>query len=73
MTHVQRAGRGPGGTRQLVQVQDNLACVGVKLAPAHVERLDAVSRIERGSPHDLFATDRVRSLSAGGMREQIDA
>jgi hypothetical protein len=42
-------------------------------APAHVERLDAVSRIEMGFPHDLFAIDMVCSLSSGGMRDQIDA
>jgi hypothetical protein len=29
-----------------VQVKDNLACVQVKLAPALVERLEAVSRVE---------------------------
>jgi aryl-alcohol dehydrogenase-like predicted oxidoreductase len=61
------------GARRLAQVKDNLACVGVKLATAHVERLDAVSRIEMGFPHDFFATDMVRSLSSGGMWDQIDA
>ncbi len=61
------------GARKLTQVEDNLAGVAVKLAPAHIERLSAVSRIEMGFPHDLFAKDRVRSLSSGGMRDQIDA
>jgi aryl-alcohol dehydrogenase-like predicted oxidoreductase len=61
------------GARKLTQVADNLACVAINLAPAHVERLNAVSRIEMGFPHDLFATDMVRSLSSGGMRDQIDA
>jgi aryl-alcohol dehydrogenase-like predicted oxidoreductase len=61
------------GARKLAQVKDNLGCVGVRFDPAHLERLDAVSRIEMGFPHDLFATDMVRSLSAGGMRDQIDA
>jgi aryl-alcohol dehydrogenase-like predicted oxidoreductase len=61
------------GARKLTQVKDNLACVTVKLAPAHLERLNAVSRIELGFPHDLFAADMVRSLSSGGMRDQIDA
>src|SRR5215471_17406067 len=50
------------GARKLAQVKDNLACVQVKLAPALLERLDAVSRIEMGFPHDFFATDMVRSL-----------
>lgn len=61
------------GARKLAQVKDNLACVGGKLTPAHIERLDAVSRIEMGFPHDLFATDMVRSLNRGGMWDQIDA
>ncbi len=61
------------GARKLTQVKDNLACVAVKLAPAHIERLDAISRIELGFPHDFFATDRARTMSSGGMRDQIDA
>jgi hypothetical protein len=44
----------------------------VKLSPAHLERLDAVSRIEMGFPHNFFAKEMVRSLSSGGMRDQID-
>ena len=61
------------GVRELTQVKDNLACVGVNLASAHVGRLNAVSRIEMDFPHDFFAVDMVRSLSSGGMRDQIDA
>jgi aryl-alcohol dehydrogenase-like predicted oxidoreductase len=61
------------GARKVAQVEDNLRCVDVRLESAHVERLDAVSRIEMGFPHDLFATDMVRSLSSGGMRDKIDA
>jgi len=61
------------GARKLEQVKDNIASVSVTLDPAHVERLDTVSRIEMGFPHDFFATDLVRALSSGGMRDQIDA
>jgi len=61
------------GARKLAQVKDNLACVGVTLTPAHLERLDAVSRIEMGSLHDLYANVQARALQAGGMRDQIDA
>jgi aryl-alcohol dehydrogenase-like predicted oxidoreductase len=61
------------GARKLSQVKDNLACAQVKLDPAHVERLNAVSRIEMGFPHDFYANDMVRSLYSGGMRDQIDA
>jgi aryl-alcohol dehydrogenase-like predicted oxidoreductase len=61
------------GARKLAQVKDNLACITVKLAPAQLERLNAVSRIEMGFPHDFFASEMVRALSSGGMRDQIDA
>jgi aryl-alcohol dehydrogenase-like predicted oxidoreductase len=60
------------GARKLAQVKDNLASVQVKLAPALIERLNEVSRIEMGFPHDLFAIDMVRSISSGGMWDQID-
>ena len=61
------------GARKLEQVKDNLASVSISLDPAHIERLNTVSRIEMGFPHDFFATDMVRALSSGGMRDQIDA
>ena len=61
------------GARKLAQVKDNLACVDFRLEPALVQRLDAVSRIEMGFPHDFFAKEMVRSLSFGGMRDHIDA
>jgi aryl-alcohol dehydrogenase-like predicted oxidoreductase len=60
------------GARKLAQVKDNLACVDFLLESALVQRLDAVSRIELGFPHDLFAKEMVRSLSFGGMRDRID-
>jgi aryl-alcohol dehydrogenase-like predicted oxidoreductase len=61
------------GARKLAQVKDNLACVDIRLEPALVQRLDTVSRIEMGFPHDFFAKEMVRSLSFGGMRDRIDA
>jgi aryl-alcohol dehydrogenase-like predicted oxidoreductase len=61
------------GARKLAQVKDNLASIDVKLAPKQLERLDAVSKIELGFPHDMFTKDMVRSMTAGGMRDQIDA
>src|SRR5262245_45546254 len=61
------------GARKLAQVKDNLACVEVKLTPEPVGRLDAVSKIEMGFPHEFFSNDLVRTLSYGGMWGQIDA
>ncbi len=61
------------GARKLGQVKDNLSSIEVKLAPALIERLNEVSRIDMGFPHDFFARDMVRALSFGGMKDQIDA
>ncbi len=61
------------GARKLAQVKDNLACVDIRLESAIIQRLDAVSRIELGFPHDMFAKERPRSLSFGGMWDRIDA
>src|SRR5262249_50945151 len=61
------------GARKLAQVKDNLACTDVKLTPAQIGRLDAVSKIELGFPLDMFTKEMVRALSACGMRDQIDA
>jgi aryl-alcohol dehydrogenase-like predicted oxidoreductase len=60
------------GARKLAQVKDNLACVDIRLDPAIIERLNAVSRIEMGFPHDFYGMEMVRSLSSGGMKDQID-
>jgi aryl-alcohol dehydrogenase-like predicted oxidoreductase len=61
------------GARKLAQVKDNLACIDVKLTPTQIDRLDAVSKIELGFPLDMFSKEMVRSLTSGGMRDQIDA
>ena len=61
------------GARKLAQVKDNLTCVDIRLDPALVERLDTVSRIEMGFPHDFYATEMVRSFASGAMRDRIDA
>src|SRR5580692_10861144 len=60
------------GARKLAQLKDNIACVDIRLEPALVQRLDTVSRIEMGFPHDFFAKELVRSLSYGGMWDRID-
>jgi aryl-alcohol dehydrogenase-like predicted oxidoreductase len=61
------------GARKLAQVKDNLASADVRLEPSFLQRLDAVSQIEMGFPHDFFAKEMVRNLSSGGMRDRIDA
>jgi aryl-alcohol dehydrogenase-like predicted oxidoreductase len=56
------------GARTIAQLGDNLGCLEFELAPEHVERLDEVSRIELGFPHDFlaqFRSDRIQSHRVG--------
>ena len=61
------------GARKLEQVKDNLASVELKLDPSHLDRLEKVSQIELGFPHDFYKKDLVRNIVYGGLRDSIDA
>jgi aryl-alcohol dehydrogenase-like predicted oxidoreductase len=56
------------GARTREQLEDNLAALELQLSPDELARLDAVSRIELGFPHD-FDADR---LAYGDTRDLID-
>jgi aryl-alcohol dehydrogenase-like predicted oxidoreductase len=50
------------GAKTRAQLDDNLGCLEFELAPEDVARLDAVSKIELGFPHDFlqqFATSSI--------------
>ena len=61
------------GARKLEQLKDNLESIEVKLDRAHLDRLEEVSRVELGFPHDFFKKEHVRTIVFGGMRDLIDA
>ncbi len=54
------------GARKLEQFDDNLAALEFTLDPAHLRRLEAVSAIELGCPHDDLCSGQVRDLITGG-------
>ncbi len=60
------------GARKLTQFQDNLACLDVTLSPEHLQRLDQVSQIELGFPHDFLQSDIIRDRLFGGTYNTID-
>jgi aryl-alcohol dehydrogenase-like predicted oxidoreductase len=60
------------GARRMEQFKDNLACIDLRLDATQVERLDAVSRIELGFPHDFYTRDMVRAVVSGGFADSID-
>jgi aryl-alcohol dehydrogenase-like predicted oxidoreductase len=60
------------GARTVSQLQSNLQSLEVTLTSDQLERLNDVSRIELGFPHDFLRQDGPRAFAYGGMLEQID-
>ena len=60
------------GTRKVSQLQDVLGALDFSLAPEHIERLNEVSRIELGFPHQFLNMDYIRSVIYGDGVAQID-
>jgi aryl-alcohol dehydrogenase-like predicted oxidoreductase len=60
------------GARQLEQLQDNLKCLEVTLSPEQLQKLNQVSQIELGFPHDFLHSDTIHANLFGGMYDLID-
>jgi aryl-alcohol dehydrogenase-like predicted oxidoreductase len=59
------------GARKVSQIADTLGAVDVVLAPEQLARLDEVSRVSLGFPHDFLANGAVRDLVRGEIRPRI--
>jgi aryl-alcohol dehydrogenase-like predicted oxidoreductase len=55
------------GARTMDQLEDNLGCLDVELSGEHMARLDEVSAIELGFPHDFIRGPMVDELVFGGV------
>ncbi len=60
------------GARNLKQLEDNLGALDVTLDEDQLSRLDEVSRIELGFPHDFLESEHIVDLAFGGTRDRID-
>jgi len=60
------------GPRTRAQLDDNLAATGVSLTADQIRRLDEVSAISLGFPHDLLAAPATQDRIAGGKRALLD-
>jgi aryl-alcohol dehydrogenase-like predicted oxidoreductase len=60
------------GARTVEQVQQNLACLAFTLDVDQIERLNKISKVEMGFPHDFLSSEVPRSFLYGGMADQID-
>ena len=59
------------GAKNLVQINDNLACMEFVLSDDQIQRLNEVSKIELGFPHDFLFTDAIRNIIYGGTYSSI--
>jgi aryl-alcohol dehydrogenase-like predicted oxidoreductase len=60
------------GANNLTQLQDNLGALQVTLSGDQLAKLEKVSRIEPGFPHDFLGSDMIRDIIFGGTQELID-
>lgn len=60
------------GARNAEQVKENLGCLGSGLSEGQTRRLDEISKVQLGFPHDFLATGMVRHHVYGGMFDLID-
>jgi len=60
------------GARKATQIKDNLACLDVTLSPEHLQRLNEVSQIELGFPHDFLHSEMIHDRLFDGTFSAID-
>ena len=59
------------GARRLSQIEDNLGCVSLELSKEHQQRLDEISHVEPGFPHDFLSMPFIRDMVYAGMYDSI--
>jgi len=58
------------GARTISQIEENLECLNFTLTSEHIVRLNNVSEIELGFPHDFY--NKTQDIIFGGMKDSID-
>lgn len=59
------------GAKSDEQVTDIVGCLKVQLTEEQVKRLDEVSKIELGFPHDFLSGEVARTVAFGGLYDRI--
>jgi aryl-alcohol dehydrogenase-like predicted oxidoreductase len=60
------------GARKYDQLLDNLGAAGLTLSAEHQKRLDTVSHVPRGFPHDFLESDSIRGIAYGKTYDLTD-
>jgi aryl-alcohol dehydrogenase-like predicted oxidoreductase len=58
------------GASKLEQLENNLGSLNTRLGPDQIKRLDDISRVEMGFPHEHLANPTVRQMIFGGVEVQ---
>lgn len=59
------------GARNAYQIKENLECLNFQLTKAQLTRLDDISNIELGFPHDFLDSEIIRDIIYGGTFASI--
>ena len=60
------------GARTAEQLRANLACLERPVPQQYVDRLNRISAIELGFPHDFLSNESIRNLVSGGTWDKLD-
>ncbi len=60
------------GASKAKQLEDSLGCLDFSLPEAALEKLNEISKIELGFPHEFLKSDGVKDQAFGGMYEKLD-
>ena len=61
------------GARTEAQINDNLGSLDFELSEDHMQRLDNISKIDLGFPHEFLARDYIRDIVYAGQHSNIDS
>ncbi len=60
------------GANKVSQIRDNLGSIEIELSKKHLQRLNEVSKINGGFPHDFLDTPYIKSIITGDTDSLID-
>jgi aryl-alcohol dehydrogenase-like predicted oxidoreductase len=60
------------GARKVSQIEDNLKSLDFRLEEEHIRRLNEISRIELGFPHEFLNRDYIKNLIYAGKLDSIN-
>ncbi len=60
------------GAKNVKQLKDNLECMKFSLNEKQLAKLNDVSKIDLGFPHEFLSSNNIKDIIYGGMQDMID-